>query len=176
MGGLTPPPPLRASLSAPVAFDSTHDVSLFDCGKEPLNDWLKERAAGNEGRSSRCFVVCEGREVVAYYCTAAGSVERDKLPKKLQRNMPQSVPVIIIGRMAVDKRKQGFGIGHGLLKDALLRILNASREIGARAILVHAIDDQAKSFYERHGFEPSPTDPFNLQLLLEDLRASVNQA
>ena len=173
MGGLTPPPPLRASLSAPVAFDSTHDVSLFDCGKEPLNDWLKERAAGNEGRSSRCFVVCEGREVVAYYCTAAGSVERDKLPKKLQRNMPQSVPVIIIGRMAVDKRKQGFGIGHGLLKDALLRILNASREIGARAILVHAIDDDVVPFYRNHGFLPFPTDARTLFLPLETIVAGL---
>jgi len=123
----------------------------------------------NEGRSSRCFVVCEDNSVVGYYCTAAGAVERGKLPKKFQRNLPESVPVVIIGRLAVDKRKQGKGIGPGLLKDALLRILNASREVGARAVLVHAIDNDVVPFYRNYGFLSFPTEARTLFLPLETI-------
>jgi GNAT superfamily N-acetyltransferase len=160
-------------LSPPTALEPGHDVSRFDCGKEPLNDWLKERAKSSEGRSARCFVVAQASRVVGYYCTAAGSVEREKLPKKFRRNMPGAVPVVIVGRLAVDKTRQGSGLGGALLKDALLRILGASSQIGARAVLLHALDDDALLFYRGYGFISLPEEPRTLFLPLETVAAAL---
>ncbi len=134
-------------LSAPVPLRAEHDVAEFDCGEPALNDWLKHRARKNESRYSRTYVVCDGATVVAYVCIAAGSVERSAAPGRLRRNAPDAVPVSVIGRLAVDKRNAGQGLGADLLADALRRIAIASQSIGIGAVLVQAKDDNAKRFY-----------------------------
>lgn len=150
-----------------------HDVSQFDCGKPPLNDWLQQRAQKNEGRAARCFVVCDGDVVVGYYALAAGSVGIIDAPKPLRRKMPQQIPVLVLGRMAVDIRHQGARIGSFLLRDALRRALSVARNVGARAILVHAIDQDVVPFYLQYGFKSFPEGNLTLFLSTLDLAASL---
>ena len=160
MGNVTPLSKVSGQpLSAPTPFNSTaHDVSRFDCGKQPLNDWLRFRAAKAEGLSSRAYVVCDKAMVAGYYCLSTGSIAHDATNAKLRQNMPNPIPVMIIGRLAVDTEYMRRGIGSGLLRDALLRICTASKTIGARAALVHAIDQEAVAFYTAHGFRASGGD------------------
>ena len=134
-------------LTAPAPLAVSHDVSNFDCGGPVLDDWLKHRALKNESRFSRTYVVCDDSCVVAFYCISAGAVERSKAPGKVRRNAPDSVPVSIIGRLAVDQAYAGRGLGADLLSDALRRIAAASQSIGMGAVLVQAKDDKAKAFY-----------------------------
>jgi len=152
------------TLSAPVPIEAKHDVSRFDCGKLPLDDWLKTKALKSEGRSARCFVVCEGTVVVAYYAISTGTVAHAGAPRALRHNMPEPTPVMVIGRLAVDRSWHGKGLGGHLLKDALGRILQASHLVGARAVIVHAIDDDAVPFYLAYGFKPFPGEPLTLWL------------
>ena len=152
MADITPP------LAAPVPLNPAHEVTGFDCGKISLNDWLHVHAAKSEGKGARTYVACQGRRVAGYYALSAGAVERARAPSNISRNMPDPVPVLLLGRLAVDRAFHGKGIGAGLLQDALKRALNASREIGARAVLVHAIDDEAASFYRQYRFKPFPAD------------------
>jgi GNAT superfamily N-acetyltransferase len=126
---------------------SEHELSEFDCGEPVLNEWLKHRAWQNESRFSRTYVVCDDNRVVAYFCISAGSVERAAAPGKLKRNAPDTIPVSIIGRLAVSRNYKGKGLGADLLSDALRRIAVASQSIGIGAVLVHAKDDAAKRFY-----------------------------
>ncbi|MGH6872195.1 MAG: GNAT family N-acetyltransferase [Rhizomicrobium sp.] len=160
-------------ITAPTALDASHDVSEFDCGKAVLTDWLRDKAATSEGRGARTFVVCVGKRVVGYYALAAGHVERDRAPSNIARNMPDPVPVFVLGRLAVDKAFHGNRIGAGLLKDALKRALSASRDIGARALLVHAVDDEAVAFYLQYKFRPFPTDARTLYLPLSHVMAAL---
>jgi len=160
-------------LNGLVPLDGTHDLSRFDCGKQPLNDWLKEHALQSEGRSARCFVACDGKHVVGYYCLSAGAVERNKLAGRFRRNMPNVVPVIVMGRLAIDRSVQGRGLGRALLKDALLRVLAASKQVGARALLVHAIDDEVVPFYRAYGFLPLAPDMRTLFLPLETIAVGL---
>jgi GNAT superfamily N-acetyltransferase len=134
-------------LSAPVPLTSEHDVSGFDCGEPALNDWLQHRALKNESRFSRTYVVCEGDRVVAYFCILAGAVARTAAPSKVRRNAPDTIPVSVIGRLAVSCGHAGKGLGADLLADALRRIALASQSIGIAAVLVHAKDEAAKRFY-----------------------------
>lgn len=134
-------------LSAPVPLTSEHDVSGFDCGEPALNDWLRHRALKNEGRFSRTYVVCAGDLVVAYFCILAGAVERAAVPGKVRRNAPDTIPVSVIGRLAVSRDYAGKGLGADILSDALRRIAVASQSIGIGAVLVHAKDEAAKRFY-----------------------------
>jgi len=134
-------------LSAPVPLTAEHDLSGFDCGEPALNDWLCQRALKNESRFSRTYVVCEGKRVVAYFCISAGAIERSATPGKVRRNAPDTVPVSIIGRLAVGRSHAGKGLGADLLADALRRIAVASQSIGIGAVLVHAKSDAAKRFY-----------------------------
>lgn len=134
-------------LSAPVPLTSSHDVSLFDCGEPALDDWLKLRALKNESRFSRTYVVCDGDRVVAYFCISAGAVERAAAPGRVRRNAPDTVPVSIIGRLAVDRNHAGRGLGAGILADALRRIAVALRSIGIGAVMVQTKDERAKRFY-----------------------------
>lgn len=164
MGEVTPLPIARAGLVPPAPITPEHDVSQFDCGKIPLNDWLRKYALKNEGRASRCFVVCSSRSVVGYYCLSAGSVEHGDVPLALKRNMPPVVPVFVLGRMAVDKGYQGHGLGGGMLKDALRRSAAVAHDIGARAVLVHAIDREAVPFYVQYGFQIFPEGSLTLYL------------
>ena len=164
-----PVPPV----SAPAALAAVHVTDRFDCGKAPLNDWLRSQAAKSEGRGARTYVVCEGSGVIGYYALAAGAVERNTAPRNIARNMPDPIPVIVLGRLAVDRGFHGRGIGAGLLKDALKRALNAAREIGARAVVVHAIDDEAKGFYLQYKFKAFPTDPRTLFMPIDHIVAAL---
>lgn len=146
------------TLTAPARLSSGHRLDGFDCGKPTLNDWIRDHAGVSEGRTARTYVVCEGADVVGYYCIASGSVERSSMPSKIKRarGMPKQVPVAIIGRLARDQRYRGSGLGQDLLRDALLRIIDASETIGVRAILVHALDDAAAKFWKDVEFEECP--------------------
>jgi len=134
-------------LTEPEAISTTHDLSRYDCGVPVLNDWLRERALKNESRFSRTYVVCDGARVAGYYCLSAGAVQREAAPGKLRRNAPDSVPVSIIGRLAVDRDHGGQGLGASLLADALRRTSGAAESIGISAVLVQAKDEAARAWY-----------------------------
>ena len=134
-------------LSAPVPLDARHDLSGFDCGVPVLNDWLKQRALRNESRFSRTYVVCGGNRVVAYFCISAGAIEREAAPGKIRRNTPDTIPISVIGRLAVSKSHARRGLGADMLADALRRITVAAQSIGIGAVLVQAKDENAKRFY-----------------------------
>lgn len=156
------------ALAGPVPLSPQHDCSAFDCGHAALAEWLRRRARSNEAaRGSRCFVVCEGKRVVGFYTLAAGSVRRAAAPGAVRRNMPDPVPAIVLGRLAVDRAWQGRGLGADLLQDAVLRAVRASHEIGARVLLCHAVDERARRFYLRHGFAESTFDPLVVMLDLK---------
>jgi len=146
-----------------------HDVSAFDCGEPVLNDWLCRRAFQNQqSGASSTYVILEGMRVVGYYSLAAGSVAREAAPGRIRRNVPDPVPVVVLGRLAVDQGFHGQGLGRALLRDAVLRTLQAADIIGVRAILVHALSEQAKRFYEQCGFAPSPIDPLTLMVTVSE--------
>ncbi len=147
-------------LSAPEKLRANHDLSEFDCEEPSLNHWLRRRALQNEeSGASRTYVVCAGQQVVGYYALAVGAVALLEAPGRVRRNMPDPVPVMIIGRLAVHKDFQGRKIGPGLLRDAVWRTLQAAEIAGIRAILVHAISEQARRFYEECGFVPYHAAP-----------------
>lgn len=137
----------ESRLSPPVPLTAEHDLSEFNCGEPALDDWLRHRALKNESRFSRTYVVCEDNRVVAYFCISAGSVERAAAPGKLRRNAPDTIPVSVIGRLAVSRDHAGKGLGADILSDALRRVAVAAQSIGIGAVLVHAKDDAAKRFY-----------------------------
>ncbi len=163
----------RARLSAPVPLTIGHDLSGFDCGEATLNDWLRNRALKNESRFSRTYVVCEDNRVVAYFCISAGAVERAAAPGKVRRNAPDTVPVSVIGRLAVSRDHAGKGLGADMLSDALRRIAVASQSIGIGAVLVQAKDETAKRFYMRCAeFIEFPQDSRTLFLPIETVVAA----
>ena len=157
------------ALSAPEPLSADDDIGAFDCGNDLLNDWLRDQALRSEGRSARTYVVKDGARVAGYYCLATGGVAREGVPRKIRQGLPRLVPVIVLGRLAVDLRYQRLGIGRGLLKDALPRTLQVSREVDVRALLVHAIDDEAKAFYAAHGFIEFPARARTLFLPVEPI-------
>lgn len=156
------------ALSAPSPLGDEHRLDDFQCTAPELTRWLLERARPNQASgASRCFVVCDGQQdVVGYYALAAGAVSHAHAPGRIRRNMPEPIPVIVLGRLAVHRGRVGQGIGQGLLKDAVQRTLRASEQIGARALLCHAIDDVAKAFYFKHGFIESPIHGMTVMLPL----------
>jgi GNAT superfamily N-acetyltransferase len=169
----------RAPYKAPEPITSEHRLDMFDCGKLPLNDFLRRRALKNDGRASRTYVVIattgeQAGSVIAFYTLAAGAVTLVELPRKLSRNMPNPAPVMVLGRMAVDHRHKGKGLGRSMLQEALSRVLTASREVGARALVVHAIDDEAVTFYTQYGFQAFPTGSRTLFLPIETIVASLD--
>lgn len=162
-------------LSAPVPLTAEHDVSGFDCGEPALNDWLRHRALKDESRFSRTYVVCRGNRVVAYFCISAGAVERGAAPGKVRRNAPETIPVSVIGRLAVDRDHAGKGLGGDILSNALRRIALASQSIGIGAVLVHAKDAAAKRFYLRCAeFIEYPQDSRTLFLPIETVVAAFS--
>ena len=163
-----------SEISAPEHLTPEHEISAFDCGVAELNDWLRKRALPNEeSGASRTYVVSSRARVVGYYALATGSVALAKAPGRVRRNMPDPIPVMILGRLAVDLGWHGREIGRSLLRDAILRTLQAARIGGIRAILLHAISASAKRFYERYGFTPSPLDPMTLMVTIADARRAT---
>ncbi|XFA74282.1 GNAT family N-acetyltransferase [Thermosynechococcaceae cyanobacterium Okahandja] len=164
--------PDQGNLRPPEKLIATHEVAGFDSGKALLDNWLKRRALKNEEEgASRTYVVCAGNVVVAYYCLANGAVAQTAATGRVRRNMPNPIPVMVIGRLAVDRRWQGKGIGRALLRDAILRTVRAAEIVGIRAILVHAISEEAKQFYQKYGFAASPIDPLTLMVAVKDAAA-----
>lgn len=162
-------------VSAPVPLTPDHDLAGFDCGEPALDEWLKDRALRNESRFSRTYVVCAENRVIAYYCISAGSVERAHAPGKVRRNAPDTIPVSVIGRLAVSRDHSGKGIGADILSDALRRIAVASQTIGIAAVLVHAKDDAVKRFYlARAEFVEYPADSRILFLPIETVVAAYS--
>lgn len=165
----------QSRLSPPVPLAAEHDLDRFDCGEPALNDWLRQRALKNESRFSRTYVVCQDNRVVAYYCISAGAVGRDASPGKVRRNAPDTIPVSVIGRLAVTRDHAGKGLGADILSDALRRIAIASRSIGIGAVLVHAKDDDAKRFYMRCAeFIEYPVDSRTMFLPIETVVAAFS--
>lgn len=162
-------------LSAPVPITRAHDLSGFRSGKSELDDWLRKSAFESEGRTARTYVACNANRVVGYYCISTGSVERRELPSKLKRarGMPNPVPVAIVGRLARDERYAGKGLGKDLLQDALRRILAASQIIGVRAVLVHALDDEAAKFWKEHEFIECPIGSRTFCLPIETITDAI---
>ena len=152
-----------------------HDVSAFDCGSAELNAWLQRHAlASQRSDSAQTYVLCEGAAVVGYYALVAGSVDRADAPGRVSKGMPRHpIPVVLLARLAVDRPFQGRGVGAALLRDALLRAASGAEIIGARALVVNAKDDEARAFYERYDFEPSPIHHLQVFLLMKDLRAAL---
>lgn len=160
--------------TAPEPLTAGHVLDTFDSGVASLDTWLRRRALANQrSGASRTFVACEGGAVRAYYALASGAIAVEAASGRFRRNMPDPVPVVILGRLAVDRTRQGAGLGRALVRDAGLRVLNAAAAIGIRGMIVHALSDQAKAFYERVGFEASPIDPMLLLITLSDLEAAL---
>lgn len=166
MGAVKKPP----TISEPAPVTEAHRVDAFRCSKPELELWLKQRARKNqlEG-ASRTFVVCAGDEIVGYYALAAGAVLHEKVPGSTRCNMPDPIPVVVLGRLAVHSEWTGQGIGSGLLKDAVLRTVALAEQMGIRALFCHAIDEEAKQFYLHHGFVESPIEPLKVVLNIAKL-------
>jgi GNAT superfamily N-acetyltransferase len=161
-------------LRPPEKLNSSHQIEHFDSGHSQLDEWLNRRALKNELEgASRTYVLCADEAVVAYYCLATGAVAQTIATGRIRRNMPDPIPVMVIGRLAVDFHWQGKGLGKALLRDAILRTLQAAEIAGIRAILVHAISQEAKQFYEKCGFTASPVDPMTLMVKVNDASTSL---
>jgi GNAT superfamily N-acetyltransferase len=154
---LTPPSPIFAD----------HVLDGFECGGPSLDEWLKKRALKNHASgASRCFVICHGADVVGYYSLSAGAIRHESVTKALRRNMPDPLPVLVLGRLAIDLRYQNQGLGSALLRDAMIRAVKVSGDAGIFALMVHALSEQAKRFYLSRGFVESPFQPMTLMMTL----------
>jgi GNAT superfamily N-acetyltransferase len=157
----------------------SHELSRFDCGNAALNIWLERFAWSNvQNDSARVYVMHRNDGVVlGYHAITVGSVAREEAPERISKGLAaHPVGVAILGRLAVDSGQQGKGLGVTMLQDALQRIERAGEQIGIRAVLVQAINEQARSFYLRFGFSPSPLDDMRLMLLMKDLRAFLRSS
>lgn len=156
----------------PAPITATHDLTDFDSGELSLNDWLKRRALKNHAAgASRCFVLCVGKGVIGYYSLSAGAISCEKAPKTLRRKMPDPLPVLYLGRLAVDRRDHNQGLGQALLRDAMIRAVSVAGEAGVFAMLVHALSDTARQFYLSRGFVASPLEPMTLMVTLKTVRS-----
>jgi GNAT superfamily N-acetyltransferase len=164
-------------LSPPEKLRADHDLSKFESGEPSLDEWLRRRALLNEeSGASRTYVVCAGEQIAGYYALAVGAVAHAESPGRVRRNMSDPVPVVVIGRLAVHKDFQGKKIGPALLRDAILRTMQAAEIAGIRAVLVHAISERARKFYEHCGFVSSPMDQMTLMITLaEAVKAFVGK-
>ena len=159
-------------LLAPEPLADHHGFQDFRSGEASLDEWLKRRPHANQvSGASRTYVACEGSRVVGYYALASGIVTVENAPGRFRRNMPNPIPVAVLARLAVDRDWQDHGIGRALFRDAARRVAHAADAIGIRGIVVHAISEEAKSFYVKLGFDPSPREPMTLMVTLADVRA-----
>ena len=163
-------------LSPPELLSDCHYLSEFHSGEASLDDWLARRARPNQvSGASRTYVVCHSNHVVGYYALASGVVAVEAAPGRFRLNMPDPIPVAVLARLAVAQGWQGYGIGRGLFRDAATRVAHAADAIGIRGIVVHAISEEAKSFYLALGFTPSPVDPMTLMVTLSDVQAALSE-
>ena len=163
-----------SALSAPELLADRHDAGDFCSGEASLDEWLRKRARANQvSGASRTYVLCEANKVVGYYALASGIVTMDAAPGRFRRNMPNPIPVAVLARLAVDRNKQGQGMGRALFRDAAQRVAQAADVIGIRGIVVHAISEHARNFYLALGFDPSPSEPLTLMVTLSDVRAAL---
>lgn len=161
----------EVDLSPVVPLSDAHVLSSFDCGEPSLDRWLKERARQNVGLLiSSTYVIHLADVVVGYYAISTGATVRSILPGSIRRNMPEPIPAILLGRLAVDRTMQGRGLGGSLLTDALTRSVSIATVIASRVVLVDAISDDARRFYTRFGFVETLDDPMRMAL---DLRALI---
>lgn len=156
--------------SPPEHISPTHDLTTFNCGKSVLDEWLKDKALKNETSGvSRTYVICYENKVVGYYTLATGSVTHSSVTGKIKRNVPDPIPVMILGKLAIDINHRKKGLGIGLFKDAVRRTVQAADIAGIRAILIHALDEEAKNFYiKKCGCQVSPIEPLLLWVILQD--------
>ena len=162
------------TLSSPEPLSEHHQLAAFDSGVPSLDDWLKRRAAQNQASgASRTFVTCDGNQVVGYYALASSAVAPAQASGRFRRNMPDPIPVVVLGRLAVDNSQKGRGLGRALFQDASRRTIHAAEAIGIRGMMVHALSEDAKSFYLRLGLTVSPLDPMILMTTIADLRATL---
>jgi predicted N-acetyltransferase YhbS len=160
--------------SLPRPITEADDVDTFDSSEPSLDGYLRERALANHvGGGARCFVTCRDGRVVGFYALASGSVERGACPGGVRRNMPDPVPVILLARLAVDRKERGKGLGSHLLRDAIARCVQVADTIGVRAVLAYALHEEARAFYAHFEFEPSPTDALHMLLSMKDARTLV---
>lgn len=159
---------MALDLRPPEPLSAKHAVSEFSCGEPALDEWLKRRALANQASgASRTFVANTGDgKVVGYYALAAGAVALADATGNVRRNMPDPIPVLVLGRLAVDIRTRGHHLGAALLKDAVARATAVAENAGVRALLVHALHEKARNFYLKYGLQPSPTDHLTLMLRL----------
>ena len=158
------------TLPAPTLLTAQHALEFFDCGVVSLNEWLKRRAHPNQiNGASRTYVVVDHQKVIAYYCLASGGLALNDAPSSVRRNMPDPVPMAILGRLAVDQQWHGKGLGSALLSDAVERTIQAASILGIRGLLVHTLNDKAKTFYEHYGFKSSPTQPMTLVMSIKNV-------
>jgi GNAT superfamily N-acetyltransferase len=161
-------------LSAPEPITSHHVLDEFNSGVATLDTWLKKRALQNQASgASRCFVLCEDRKVIGYYALAASAVAPAATSGSFRRNMPDPIPVVVLGRLAIDSSQQGKGFGRALFQDAARRVINAADTIGIRGLLVHALSEEAKAFYLRLGLDESPLEPMALMTTVANLQAAL---
>lgn len=167
---------LSGRVSAPRPLSETHRFDDFRCGEPSLDEWLRRRALANQvSGASRTFVVCsDGERIVGFYSLATSTVSHAQATGTLRRNMPDPVPMIMLARLAVDQSHQKMGLGEALLRDAQLRALQVADHVGVRGLLVHAVSDDARSFYVRWGFSPSAADPLLLMMRMTDIVATVS--
>jgi GNAT superfamily N-acetyltransferase len=164
-----------STLLAPCPITDHHDFNQFSCGVPSLDNWLKKRARSNErSRASRTYVLCDDQRVIGYYALATGSLAANAAPGKVKRNMPDPIPVMVLGRLAIDQEYQGKKLGDALLRDSILRIVQAAEIAGIKAILVHAISEEAKKLYLDRSFIIYPNDPMILVLPLDSIIGNQN--
>ena len=161
--------------SQPELLAASHNTASFDCGKAPLNQFLHRYALVNQANgSARTFVTLSGEQVFGYYSLAAASAEHAAVTPRISKGLARHpIPMLLLARLAVDVKAQGQGLGRSLLQSALMKYLQASKVIGCRALMIHAIDDAAIGFYQSYGFESSPVDATHLYLLTKDIRKTL---
>lgn len=164
-----------SQLRAPEPLGEEHDLDAFHSGEVALDDWLKRRARANQASgASRTYVVCQDNRVIGYYALASGMIAVENATGRFRRNMPNPIPVAVLARLAIDQDWQRLGIGRAMFRDAAQRVSHAAETIGIRGIVVHAISEEARSFYLALGFDPSPQEPLTLMVTLADVRAALS--
>jgi GNAT superfamily N-acetyltransferase len=166
MGAVAP------DLAAPRAIRPDDDASQFSCGDEVKDQWIRKYAVANHfGGGAKVYVAVSGTRIVGFYALATASIQHSDATPRVSKSMPDPVPAILLGRLAADSKEAGKGLGSFLLRDAIIRTLAAAEVVGVRVLLVHAASEAARKFYADRGFEPSPTDPLQLMIMLKDATA-----